>query len=484
MDRVCIAIDLKSFFASCEAVSRGFDPLDVNLVVADKSRTSKTICLAVSPALRKYGISSRSRLFQVESAVSMINDKRRRVAGGKLAGKSYLDSALSSDPKLELAFIIAPPHMKAYMDVSRMIYENVYMKYLAPCDIFAYSIDEVFIDATSYLRHYGKCPDEFARMLVKEILKITGITATAGIGPNLFLAKVAMDVFAKRIEPDEDGVRVACLDVAKYRRELWEHQPITDFWMIGSRTAQRLAYYGIRCMGDLSMFSLEHEGVLYSEFGVNAEFLIDHAWGWEPCSIRDIKSYESERKSLSTSQVLPEGYANFDAGIILEEMVEDLVLEMNSKGFMCNAISLRLDYDVASLKGYDGDTVKDYYGRMAPKPFNMSHKLRKYDYSLRRIKGEFLDLFERADRKLMIRRLTICLDGLETFDEVRKIESYTLFDDKDDDAIRKEDSEIRLNREINRMKARYGKNILLKASSYLGKSRARERNGQIGGHKS
>ena len=484
MNRIYAAIDLKSFFASCEAVSRGLDPLDVNLVVADESRTAKTICLAVSPALRKYGIASRARLFQVQSAVAKINEARKRVAGGRFVGKSNSAKALEADPKLELSFIIARPRMKTYIDISKTIYEKVYLKYLAPSDVFPYSIDEVFLDATSYLKHYRKKPEDFVRMLVREIFDVSGITATAGIGPNLFLAKVAMDVMAKKIAPDEYGARIAVLDIPKYRRELWEHKPITDFWMIGRKTAERLLYYGIECMGDLSLFSLENENVLFAEFGINAEFLIDHAWGWEPCSIADVKKLEAENRSLTTSQVLPEAYANADAKIILEEMTEDLILEMNSKGFMCNTVSLRLDYDVSSLKDCSGTTVTDFYGRTVPKPFAMQKKLAKYDYSVKRLKGEFLSLFDLADKTFLIRRLTIGLNNIETMSEVRRKESYSLFDMKDDDELRKEDSEISLNREINRMKKRYGKNILLKASSYLDKAKARERNGQIGGHKS
>ena len=315
MDKIYAAIDLKSFYASVECVERGLDPLTTNLVVADKSRTEKTICLAVSPSLKKYGIPGRPRLFEVIQKVKRINKERQESAPGhKFIGQSFHSDKLS-DPSVALAYIAAPPRMSLYMKYSTQIYQ-IYLRYFAPEDIHVYSIDEVFIDLTGYLTNYQMGAKELISKVIQDVLKETGITATAGIGTNLYLAKIAMDIMAKHVPADEYGVRIAYLDEITYRKKLWEHQPITDFWRVGKGYAKKLAAYQIYTMGDVARCSVgkekeyHNEELLYKLFGINAELLIDHAWGYEPCTIADIKVYKPEAKSIGSGQVLSSAYSS------------------------------------------------------------------------------------------------------------------------------------------------------------------------------
>ncbi len=416
---IYIAIDLKSFYASVECVERGLDPLDANLVVADTTRSEKTICLAVSPPLKAEGVPGRPRLFEVVQKVREINAKRRAKAPGKrLEGSSHFASELVADPSLELGYIIARPRMAYYMEYSTRIYE-IYLRYVAPEDIHIYSIDEVFIDATDYLRLYGLTAHQFAMTLVREVLAETGVTATAGIGTNMYLAKIAMDINAKHAEADADGVRIAELDEASYRRTLWGHRPITDFWRIGHGYARRLAKLGLYTMGDIARCSLggpndfHNEELLYKTFGINAELLIDHAWGWEPCRMQDIKSYRSENNSLSSGQVLMRPYPYESAKLIVREMTDLLVLDLVEKKLVCDQMLLDLGYDSVEHQqsggaGYRGTVEIDRYGRRVPKPAHGSVNLGRFCSSTRIIMDAVMELFERiADPKLSVRRVTV-----------------------------------------------------------------------------
>ena len=363
--RQYIAIDLKSFYASVECVERGLDPLDTCLVVADMSRTEKTICLAVSPALKAFGLGSRPRLFEVSSRVREVNRTRGR------NGKSASGSVLKTRTDYAVDYIVAPPRMALYLEYSSRIYQ-VYLRYIAPEDIHVYSIDEVFIDVTSYKKTYKLSTHALAMKMIREVLAETGITATAGIGTNMYLCKVAMDIVAKKMPPDKDGVRIAELDEMSYRRQLWDHTPLTDFWRVGRGTARRLAPYGIHTMGDIARFSLSHEGLLYRIFGVNAELLIDHAWGWEPVTMDMVKSYRPENRSISTGQVLTCPYSTDKARIVVLEMADAMALELFDMGVVSDQIVLEIGYDVTSLDNpttsarYDGLITTDHYGRKVP----------------------------------------------------------------------------------------------------------------------
>ena len=364
-----IAIDLKSFYASVECRDRGLDPLDTNLVVADESRTDKTICLAVTPTLKSFGISGRARLFEVKQRVQEVNaDRKRKLRGREFAGSSHFYSELSKDPSLALDFIIAPPRMAYYMEYSTRIYE-IYMKYVAPEDIIVYSIDEVFMDVTDYLQTYRMSPRDLAMKMILEVLETTGITATAGIGTNLYLCKVAMDVMAKHIPSDENGVRIAFLDEMTYRRELWSHRPITDFWRVGRGYAKKLETYGIYTMGDVARCSEQNEELLYRLFGKNAELLIDHAWGWEPCTVEAVKAYRPESSSLGSGQVLQCPYDAEKAKLVVREMADALSLDLVEKRLVTDQIVITVGYDIENLtdperrKKYRGEVVTDRYGR-------------------------------------------------------------------------------------------------------------------------
>lgn len=459
-EKTYIAIDLKSFYASVECRERGLDPLTTKLVVADRSRTSKTICLAVTPALKAYGLSGRSRLFEVEAKAREI--KRQ-------TGK-------------ELEYIVAVPRMALYIQYSTRIY-NVYLHYFAPEDIHVYSIDEVFIDASSYLPFYNMSARELAIKVIHDVLAETGITATAGIAPNLFLCKAAMDIVAKHIPADSDGVRISELDVVEYRRQLWNHQPITDFWRVGKATARRLEKYFIRTMGDVARMSLKNPRFLYDEFGIDAEILIDHAWGIEPVGMKEIKNYKSEAKSLGSGQVLHEPYSFEKAKIIVREMAELLALDLFRKKLVTGSITLYVGYDVGSLEvpGFDGEVVRDYYGRELPKPAHGSWSFGTETNSSRMIVEAFVSIFERVvNPRWLVRRVNITANGTKPV----RARQPCLFDsvDKREGGLNqeKEDSLQKARLEII---DRYGKNAILKGMNLEEGATTRDRNVQIGGHK-
>lgn len=498
-----IAIDLKSFYASVECVDRGLDPLGVNLVVADLSRTEKTICLAVSPPLKSYGIPGRARLFEVIQRVREINAVRRSTAPRRrFSGKSFTDAELKANPALELDYIAAPPRMSRYMEISTRIY-GIYLKYIAPEDIHVYSIDEVFIDVTHYLRTYKKSAKEIALMLIQEVLRETGITATAGVGTNLYLAKIAMDIIAKHIQPDRNGVRIAELTEMSYREKLWDHTPLTDFWRVGAGYCGKLASVGIYTMGDIAKCSLGkkndfyNEELLYKMFGINAELLIDHAWGYEPCTLADIKSYKPASASLSSGQVLKEPYSFEKARLITKEMTDQLVLQLVDKGYMTNQIVLHVGYDVENLSDplkrerYEGSVSMDPYGRAKPKSARGSVNLGEYTSSSKKIIGDVIGLYDSiVNRNLTVRRITIAAANLmpEAF-EAEENEQLDLFTDyeelrKKSEQKREETmSENALQKAVIGIKKKYGKNAVLKGMNFEEGATAIERNGQVGGHK-
>ena len=490
-----IAIDLKSFYASQECVERGLDPMTTNLVVADASRTEKTICLAVSPSLKAHGIPRRARLFEAIQKVQEANAVRRsRAPGRTFRGKSTDAKELAADPSLEIDFIVAPPQMGHYMECSARIY-GIYLKYVAPEDIHVYSVDEVFIDATPYLNTYGITAYEFARRLVREVLNTTGITATAGIGTNLYLAKVAMDIVAKHTEADEFGVRIAALDEQSYREKLWTHRPLTDFWRVGRGYARKLEAHGLFTMGDVARCSLQHEELLFKLFGINAELLIDHAWGWEPVEIKHIKSYKPSTRSLCSGQVLSCPYTFDKAKLIVREMTDLLVLDLVSKGLVTDKIVLTVGYDRESLTNpairetYDGPIVLDHYGRAVPGHANGTANLGRHCASTRLITEQVMALFDRiVHPNLLVRRLNLSANHLLLEEDAAKapdMEQLDFFTDQS----RRETEEAELRRERRRQQAvlkiqrKYGKNAILKGMNYLEGATTRERNGQIGGHK-
>jgi len=485
--RTYIAIDLKSFYASVECAGRGLDPLTTNLVVADESRTDKTICLAVSPSLKAYGISGRPRLFEVVQRVAEINGARKRAAPGRrFAGRSSDDTELRSDPSLELGYIVATPRMALYMQVSGEIY-SIYLKYIAPADIHVYSIDEVFIDATDYLTTYSCTAHDLAMKMIRDVLATTGITATAGIGTNLYLAKVAMDIVAKHSEPDRDGVRVATLDELSYRRLLWSHTPLTDFWRVGHGIASKLEAAGIATMGDLALRSLEPawEAYLYKLFGVNAELLIDHAWGWEPCTMANIKAYRPSANSLSSGQVLSEPYSFEKARVVVSEMTDSLVMDLVEKRLVTDQMVIGVSYERADRQGdsrpgpgmAEGELVRDWYGRVVPKPAHGSVNLGRRTSSTRLISEAVLGLFDRiVDRSLYVRRLNVTAANVTAEDASGR--QLDLFDEPFDT-----DKERREQEAILEIRRRFGKNAILKGMNFEEGATAMERNKQIGGHK-
>ena len=492
--RTYIAIDLKSFYASVECVARERDALDTFLAVADESRTDKTICLAVSPALKSFGISGRARLFEAKQVIARVNAQRAAVApGGKLSGTTDSLRALQADSTLGIEPIIATPRMARYMRVSADIY-RVYLKYVAPEDIHVYSIDEVFIDATDYLRLYGKTAHRLAMDMIRDVLDTTGITATAGIGTNLYLAKVAMDIVAKRMPADADGVRIAELDEMGYRRELWAHEPITDFWRVGRGYARRLKKHGIRTMGDVARLSLTDEELLYKEFGINAELLIDHAWGWEPCTMVDIKAYRPGSTSSGIGQVLMEPYTFEKARVVLREMTDALVLDLVAKGLATNHVGLFVGYDVSS-KVDEGRLVADWYGRPVAKPAGGVAALPGYTSSAREIVEAMLGIFDReVDRELFVRRINVVADNLVPADSAEAAAQGTpvqldLFGEyearEEQDAQRRRvlQKEQTLQQTILDVKAKFGKNAVLRGTSFEEGATGRDRNRQIGGHK-
>lgn len=488
--RQYIAIDLKSFYASVECVERGLNPLDVCLVVADESRTDKTICLAVSPALKAYGVPGRPRLFEVKQRVGEVNRGRGRV------GTSTSGSELTAHPELEVDFIAVPPRMQLYVDYSARIF-NVYLKYIAPEDIHPYSIDEVFIDVTAYLKTYKMTAHELAIKMIKDVLATTGITATAGIGTNLYLAKVAMDIVAKHIPADEDGVRIAELDEMSYRKKLWSHTPLTDFWRVGRGTARVLAERGVKTMGDLARMSLEYEDWLYHQFGVNAELLIDHAWGWEPVTMDKIKTYRPETRSLSSGQVLTEPYTALKARVVVREMADEAALQLVSKRLVTNQVVLTIGYDVESLNGdvdYQGRVKIDRYGRCVPYPAHGTANLAMFTSLSSVIVKRVVDLFDSiVNHELLVRRLTLSVNNLVVEDDVMNTEAVPtqleLFVDYEAEAKRQQaeneahERERRRQEAILGIKRRFGKNALLKGLNYAEGATQRDRNNRIGGHK-
>lgn len=494
-DRIYIAIDLKSFYASVECVERGLDPLGVNLVVADPSRTEKTICLAVSPSLKAHGISGRARLFEVIERVKQVNNERRyKAPNRKFSGKSYYAEELAKDPSLELDYIVAPPQMAKYMEVSTHIYE-IYLKYVAPEDIHIYSVDEVFIDATAYLDTYKLSPREFAAMLINDVMDKTGITATAGIGTNLYLCKIAMDIVAKHIQADKNGVRIAALDEMNYRRFLWAHTPLTDFWRVGKGYADKLEKNGLHTMGDIARASLDpnEENFLYKLFGVNAELLIDHAWGYEPCTIADIKSYRPESNSLSTGQVLQCAYTVAKARIVIREMADMLSLDLVDKRLVTDQIVLTIGYDKENI-GYKGESTVDRYGRKIPKPAHGTINLPFRTASSRIITDAVAKLYDRiTDPSLSVRRMYVVANHIvsekQTSDETEEAVQLDFFTDTEKLEREKAAEKERLRREkamqlsMLEIKKKYGKNAVLRGMNFEDGATARERNGQVGGHK-
>jgi DNA polymerase V len=449
-ERTYIAIDLKSFYASAECVARGLDPLTTHLVVADASRTDKTICLAVSPSLKAYGIPGRARLFEVNQ---------------KLKGTN-------------VQFIIAPPRMSYYIEVSSRIY-SIYLRFIAPEDIHVYSIDEVFIDATEYLRLYNTTAHDLAMRLVREVLKETGITATAGIGPNLYLCKVAMDVEAKHREADKDGVRIAELDELSYRRKYWTHRPMTDFWRIGKGTVARLERMYLYTLGDVARRSLTDEESLYREFGVNAELLIDHAWGWEPCSMADIKGYRPSASSLSSGQVLTRPYKADEAALIVREMTDLLTLDLVEKHLVTDQLVLHIGYDNKVAKGFRGPVVADWYGRPTPKPAHGSVNLPGATSSTTLIMRAAMELFHRIiDPSLQVRRIYVVAARVYPEERADGIQ-LGLFDEAPVDL----EKERRQQEVILEIRRKFGKNAILKGMNFEEGATTRERNNQIGGHK-
>lgn len=479
-----IAIDLKSFYASVECVDRGLDPLTTNLVVADVSRTEKTICLAVSPSLKSYGIPGRARLFEVVQKVKTINEQRRRQAPGwRLTGGSSDNNAVQSNPSLALEYIAAPPRMHRYMEVSTQVY-GVYLKYIAPEDIHVYSCDEVFIDATAYLGTYKCSAWDLAMRMVRDVLATTGITATAGVGTNMFLAKVAMDVEAKHCPADKDGVRIAWLDEMTFRQKYWDHRPLTDFWRIGHGLAARLEANYMYTLGDVARCSVNCEARLYKLFGVNAELLIDHAWGWEPCTIAQIKAYKPSVNSLSTGQVLSSAYKFDKAKLVVREMTDNLILDLVSKHLVTDRMTLMIGYDIENLtyehrrNAYTGPVEKDWYGREVPKPSHGSIRLPRQTSSTDLITDAVMQLFDRVvDKNLLVRRMNVVAEN--TVDEAKADIQLDLFENHQE----ADEKERRRQEAILAIKNKYGKNAILKGMNFEEGATAKDRNRQVGGHK-
>ena len=490
-ERTYLAIDLKSFYASVECVERGLDPLTTNLVVADESRTEKTICLAVSPSLKSYGIPGRARLFEVNQKIRAVNAERRRANGYRpFRGKSVFAGELT-DPSVEVDFLIARPQMARYMEVSAKIYA-IYLRFVAPEDIHVYSVDEVFIDATTYLDFYHLDAHGFARKLVREVLRETGITATCGIGTNLYLAKIAMDIVAKKMPADEDGVRIASLDEMRYRRELWEHRPLTDFWRVGRGISAKLEANGLHTMGDVARISLYNEDKLYKLFGVNAELLIDHAWGWEPCTLAAIKAYKPESNSISSGQVLAEPYPAEKGRLIALEMTDVLVLDLVDKGLVCDQMVLTVCYEGAD-PSYAGATETDWYGRRVPKAAHGSANLGGYTSSTKKILEAVGALYDRiVDPHLSVRRMFVVANHAISENEIPQNtggEQIGLFADIDamererEAAASADAEEKQLQKTVLGIKKKFGKNAILKGMNFEEGATTRERNRQVGGHR-
>ncbi len=494
-DKIYIAIDLKSFYASVECIERGLDPLDTNLVVADSARTEKTICLAVTPSLKKYGISGRARLFEVVEKVKQINLQRQGFlpSGKQFSAKSCSNRELEANRELEVDYFVALPRMAHYMKYSAKIY-GIYLKYISPEDIHVYSVDEVFIDATDYLKTYKMGAKEFAEKIILDVLDTTGITATAGIGTNLYLCKIALDIGAKHINPDKNGVRIAWLDEKIYRQGLWAHTPITDFWRVGQGYAKKLEEHGIYTMGDIVRCSLRHEELLYRLFGVNAELLIDHAWGYEPCTIADIKAYKPENTSICSGQVLKTPYPYEKVRLVVREMSDLLALELVDKGLVTDQIVLTVGYDIDNINdngGYEGEITRDRYGRNIPKHSHGTVNLEGYTSSTKQIMTGVDELFERIiNKKLLVRRITITANRLLDEAEIpdnQSSEQLDIFSIMSEDRIdidnEDRDRERKKQKAMIDIKKKYGKNAIVKGMNLEEGATTIGRNRQIGGHK-
>ena len=481
-------IDLKSYYASAECCARHLDPLTTNLVVADASRTEKTICLAVSPSLKAYGIPGRARLFEVVQKVNEVNVQRLREAVRTrkavykdgvptFASSSYDSITLSTDPSIAVDYLISPPRMAYYEKVSRQIY-GIYLKYIAPEDIVVYSIDECFFDLTSYLSHYHMSAHDLVKTMIREVLYTTGITATAGIGTNLYLAKLAMDITAKHAQPDADGVRIAELDEESYRYLLWDHKPLTDFWMTGPGTVKKLEKHGIRTMGELARYSLKYQDILYKEFGVDAELLIDHAWGVEPCGMKEIKAYKPSTNSISEGQVLSCPYDYDKARIIVQEMADSLVLQLTDKELVTDSLTLDVGYDRENCDSgkYKGPVHIDHYGRTVPKGAHGTTKLDNPTNLGSQLIKAAATLFDQiADKTLTVRRITIAANRVVKDEGIFQVDLFT--------DTSKLEKEKQLQEVMLGLKKKFGKNAVLKGTNYLDGATMRERNKQIGGHK-
>ena len=497
MERTYLCCDLKSYYASVECIDRGLDPMAINLVVADAARTDKTICLAVSPALKSFGISGRPRLFEVKQRVRDINYERRM----RLPSKAFWDKScdlqeLQSDPTLELDYIIAPPRMRRYMEVSAKIH-GIFLKFFSAEDIHVYSIDEVFVDLTAYLPFYRLSAHALAERVVNEVFQTTGITATVGIGTNLYLAKIAMDILAKKMPADERGMRIAELDEMSYRYEMWAHEPIQDFWRVGRGYTKKLHAAGLYTMGDIARYSLSKRGEdkLYQLFGINAELLIDHAWGWEPCAIADVKSYQPMSNSISSGQVLQSPYTAEKAKIIVREMVDRLVLDLVNKGVVTNQLVLTIGYDKESLTNpkvrYTGEVVRDAYGREIPKHAHGTANLEgRHSSSSKEIAEAVLQLYDRiVNQELLVRRVTIAACHVISQEAVKKEpKQLDLFTDTEELEKQRKKAEARrkekqLQKAILQIQKKYGKNAVLKGTNFLEGATMKERNNQVGGHR-
>lgn len=498
--RTYIAIDLKSFYASVECVDRGLDPLTTNLVVADVSRTEKTICLAVSPSMKAYGIGGRARLFEVVQRVREVNYQRQREAPThRLTGKSVFDKELKAHPDWAVDYIAAPPRMGHYIEVSKKVY-SVYQKYIAPEDIHVYSIDEVFMDVTNYLATYKTTAHQLTMTMIRDVLQQTGITATAGIGTNMYLCKVAMDIVAKKMPADSDGVRIAELDEMTYRRELWDYTPITKFWRVGRGIASKLAVYGIDTMGKLARLSEQNEELLYRMFGVNAELLIDHAWGWEPCTIADVKAYRPETNSFSSGQVLQEPYDFEKARVVIKEMAEGMALDLVRKRMVTDQLVLTVGYDAENLTRpdirakYHGEITTNYYGKAVPKHAHGTHNFDKPTSSSRQLMDAAATLFGRlVNPDLLIRRMNLTVNRVVSEsvlnNQNKQPVQLDLFTDYEALEKERQEEQARMEKERRmqevqlKIKQKYGKNAILRGLNFSEGATAKDRNAQIGGHK-
>ena len=499
MGKIYACIDLKSFYASVECVERHLDPLNTNLVVADNSRTEKTICLAVSPSLKQYGISGRARLYEVIQKVKEVNNKRKwNTKYKRFVGSSYIDSELKSHPELSLDYVVAPPRMGKYIEYSTRIYD-IYLKYLSPNDVHVYSIDEVFCDITPYLSFNKMKPVDFITKIIHDVCDTTGITATAGIGTNMYLAKVAMDIVAKHKKPNEKGVRIACLDEIMYRKLLWNHTPLTDFWRIGKGYSNKLEKHNMVTMGDIARCSIENEDLLYKLFGINAELLIDHAWGWEPVTIAEVKSYKPSSNSISSGQVLPEPYNYEQTELIVKEMTDLLTLDLVSRRLVTDQVVLTINYDVNNLNNpnirdnYIGEITLDYYGRRVPKPAHGTIRIDHKTSSSKIIINEIVKLYRNiTNRHLLVRRINISFNNLvnekqdngkRVYEQCDIFTNYNEIEKKRKAQKEEEMKERELQNVILGIKNKYGKNSILKGMNYIHGGRTIERNQQIGGHR-